>query len=58
VLLRLRKGQGTLEYVILFAAVIATVIVVANTMQRKIRRSYRTLGTKMENKLNHMDFAD
>ncbi len=55
-LLRLRKGQGTLEYAILFAVVIATAIAISIILRPKISGSYTTLGTKMKAKLDSMDF--
>jgi hypothetical protein len=54
---RLRKGQSTLEYVIILSAVIGAIIVVANTvMKPKLESSYGTLGTKMETKIGEVDF--
>ena len=48
---RFRKGQGTLEYVIILAAVVAAIIVVANALRPKIQDSYANLGDKMKNKI-------
>jgi len=48
------KGQGTLEYVIILAAVVAAIIVVANALRPKIQNSYDTLGDKMEAKVGEV----
>jgi len=50
-----RKGQGTLEYVIILAAVVAAIIVVANALKPKIQASYNTLGTKMQTKVGQVN---
>jgi len=47
-----RRGQGTLEYVIILAAVVAAIIVVANALKPKIQGAYNTLGDKMQNKVD------
>lgn len=51
---RFSKGQGTLEYVIILAAVVAAIIVAANALKPKIEDSYDTLGTKMQTKVGEV----
>ena len=54
---RLRKGQSTLEYVIILSAVIGAIIVVANTvMKPKLTKSYEDLGGKMQEKISSVEF--
>jgi len=53
---RIRKGQGTLEYVIILAAVVAAIIVVANALKPKIEDSYDKLGDKMQKKVKEVKF--
>lgn len=54
---RLKKGQSTLEYVIILSAVIGAIIVVANTvMKPKLQSSYENLGSKMESKIGEVNF--
>jgi hypothetical protein len=52
-----RRGQSTLEYVIILSAIIGAIIVVANTvMKPKLQSSYETLGTKMQDKIGEVEF--
>jgi Flp pilus assembly pilin Flp len=51
-----KKGQSTLEYVIILAAVVGAIILVAGKLNSKIGDSYDTLGTTMQNKVNEVDF--
>jgi Flp pilus assembly pilin Flp len=53
---RFRKGQSTLEYVIILAAVIGAIITVASALKTNVTGSYDTLGTKMENKAKNITF--
>lgn len=46
-----RRGQSTLEYVIILAAVIGAIVVVANALKPKIETSYGTLGDRMQTKV-------
>ncbi len=50
-----RRGQSTLEYVIILAAVIAAIIVVASQLAPKIQSSYNTLGNKMKAKVGEVN---
>ena len=54
---RLRKAQSTLEYVIILAAVVGAIILVASMFKPKLQTSYDTLGTKMQNKVESVDFG-
>jgi len=51
-----KKGQSTLEYVIILAAVVGAIIAVAAMLKPKITGSYDTLGTKMQDKVNEVVF--
>ena len=52
----LRKGQGTLEYVIILAAVVGAIIAVAAAFRPKLQDSYTDLGNKMKNKIGTVNF--
>lgn len=49
------KGQSTLEYVIILAAVVGAIILVAGMLKTKLNDSYGTLGTKMQTKVNEVN---
>ena len=51
------KGQSTLEYVIILAAVIGAIVVVANALKPKIESSYGTLGDTMSSKVSSVSFG-
>lgn len=53
---KFRKGQGTLEYVIILAAVVGAIIAVAAMLRQKIPTSYDELSTNMSNKIGQVDF--
>mgnify|MGYP001612854425 CR=1 FL=1 len=53
---RFRRGQSTLEYVIILAAVVGAIIAVAAALKPRIQTSYNTLGTKMQAKVNTVTF--
>jgi hypothetical protein len=58
-MLRLRKAQSTLEYVIVFTAIIAGIIIFANTvMKNKVQGSLEDVAGKMENKVKSIDFGE
>jgi hypothetical protein len=44
---RIRRGQSTLEYVIILAGVIGAIIMVAAMFKPKLQSTYDTLGTSM-----------
>lgn len=50
------KGQSTLEYVIILAAVVGAIIVIANVFKPKLQTSYDTIGTSMQTKVESMTF--
>jgi len=55
---RSKRGQSTLEYVIILAAVIGAIILVASTfMKPKLQKSYDTLTTKMQDKVESVNFG-
>ena len=53
---KFRKGQSTLEYVIILAAVIGAIIAAAVALKPKLTRSYDALGSKVETKVNDVNF--
>lgn len=55
-MMRKRRAQSTLEYVIILAAVIGAIIAVAAMLKPKIQGSYDTLGSKMESKVGAVNF--
>ncbi|MCK9432778.1 MAG: class III signal peptide-containing protein [Candidatus Omnitrophica bacterium] len=55
-MLRLRKGQGTLEYVIILAAVVGAIIAVGALLKPKLKTSYDDLSDKMVDKVSEVDF--
>jgi Flp pilus assembly pilin Flp len=52
----LRKGQSTLEYVIILAAVIGAIITVASVFKPKLERTYSTLGNTMQTTVNKVTY--
>jgi len=50
------KGQSTLEYVIILAAVVGAIIAVAAAFKPQLTRTYGDLGTKMETKVGSVNF--
>jgi len=58
-MLRFRKAQSTLEYIIVFTAIIAGIIVFANmVMKNKVQGSLEDVAGKMENKVKSIDFGN
>jgi Flp pilus assembly pilin Flp len=53
---KLRKGQSTLEYVIILAAVVGGIIAIALALKGKMTDSYGTLGNTMGNKVTAVTF--
>jgi Flp pilus assembly pilin Flp len=53
---RLRKGQSTLEYVIILAAVVGAIIAVAAALGPKISGGYGKLGDTMQSKVDTVKF--
>lgn len=51
-----RRGQSTLEYVIILAAVVGAIIAVAAAFKPKLTGTYDTLGNKMQDKVNEINF--
>lgn len=50
------RGQSTLEYVIILAAVVGAIIAVAIALKPKIKSTYDTLGDKMQSKVSEVKF--
>ena len=51
------RGQSTLEYVIILAAIIGAIVLVANTILKpKLQSTYSGLTDKMENKAGQVNF--
>lgn len=56
---RFKKAQSTLEYVIVFTAIIAGIIIFANTiMKNRVQGSLEDVAGKMENKVKSIDFGN
>jgi Flp pilus assembly pilin Flp len=53
---KFRKGQSTLEYVIILAAVIGAIIAVGVLLKPKLTTSYDNLSTKMQDKVGEVTF--
>ena len=53
---KLRKGQSTLEYVIILAAVVGAIVAVGILLKPKLTTSYNDLGDKMEAKVATVTF--
>jgi len=53
---RFRRAQSTVEYVIIFAAVVGAIILVAALFKPKLKATYDTLTTTMQNKVNEVTF--
>ena len=54
---RLNRGQSTLEYVIILAAVVGAIILIATTVLKpKLQTSYGNLTDKMQSKVNEVTF--
>ena len=53
---RFRRGQSTLEYVIILAAVIGAIIAVAAMFKPKLQTSYSDLTDKVQTKVNTVTF--
>ncbi len=50
------KGQSTLEYVIILAAVIGAIIAIAAMFKPKLEGTYGTLTDKMQSKVSTVTF--
>ncbi|MDD5119830.1 MAG: class III signal peptide-containing protein [Candidatus Omnitrophica bacterium] len=53
---KFRKGQSTLEYVIILAAVVGAIIAVGIMLKPKLINSYDNLSTTMQNKVGEVTF--
>ncbi len=57
-MLRCRKAQSTLEYVIVFTAIVAGIIIFANTVMKKnVQGSLEDVANKMDAKVKTIDFG-
>lgn len=50
------KGQSTLEYVIILAAVVGAIIAIAAVLKPKLVTTYGTLGDTMKSKVDEVKF--
>ncbi len=50
------KGQSTLEYVIILAAVVGAIIAVGVMLRPRLERSYTDLADKVETKVGEVNF--
>jgi Flp pilus assembly pilin Flp len=53
---KLRKGQSTLEYVIILAAVVGAIIAVGVMLKPKLNTSYDKLSDKVTTKVGEVTF--
>ena len=53
---RFCKGQSTLEYVIILAAVVGAIIAVAAALKPKLTDTYKGLGDTMKAKVDTVKF--
>lgn len=57
-MLRGRRAQSTLEYVIVFTAIVAGIIIFANTvMKKKVQGSLEHVANEMESKVQSIDMG-
>lgn len=57
-MLRSRKAQSTLEYVIVFTAIVAAIIIFANSvMKKKVQGSMEHVANEMESKVKTIDMG-
>lgn len=57
-MLRRKKAQSTLEYVVVFTAIVAGIIIFANgVMKKKVQGSLEDVANKMESKVQTIDFG-
>jgi len=52
-----RKGQSTLEYVIILTAIVAAVIVGAKVVGGKVGNSMSSVATKMDDKVSTINLG-
>jgi len=53
---RFKRGQSTLEYVIILAAVVGGIFLVANAFKPKLSSTYGSLTDKVSAKVNTVTF--
>jgi Flp pilus assembly pilin Flp len=53
---KFHKGQSTLEYVIILAAVVGAIIAIAATLSNKVTSSYNSLGDKVNTTVTNLTF--
>jgi len=46
-----RTGQSTIEYIIAFAIVVGTIIIVAKMLKPKVQSAYHSLASAMQSKI-------
>jgi len=58
-MLRTRKGQSTLEYVIVFTAIVAAIILFANTLMRqRVGASLDHVSDQMQMQVEKIDIGN
>jgi len=58
-MLRLKRGQSTLEYVIVFTAIIAAIILFANTlMKQRVGDSLDHVSNQMQMQVQKIDIGN
>ena len=56
-MLKSRKAQSTLEYIIIFTAVVGAILWAANTVIKgKMQNIINHVGTQAESAVNHVNF--
>ena len=53
---KFKKGQSTLEYVIILAAVVGAIIAVGVMLRPRMLTSYTNLTGQVQNKMNEVTF--
>ena len=57
-MIKSRKAQSTLEYILIFAAIVGAVIVAANTIIKpKVTSMMEHSATQAETAVKHIDFS-
>ncbi len=52
-----RKGQSIVEYLLIFAGIIAAILVVKETIESNLKGSYNQLSNEMSSAINYIDFG-
>ncbi len=52
-----RKGQSIVEYLLIFAGIIAAILMVKGYVESGLKEGYGNLKNEMVNAINHIDFT-